>query len=444
MSARGNEAVIQRSTAWPRQVDLLVDLYAEALAAADPMKVLPPHLPPPPKGRTVVAGVGKAAAAMARAVEAHWHGPLSGVVVVPEGAALPTRHIAVHESSHPVPDERSVAGAQRLLQAVQGLTADDLVLALVSGGGSALCALPAPGLSLTNKKRVTRALLERGATIAEINTVRRHLSAIKGGRLAAQAWPARVLTLVISDVPGDDPALVASGPTLPDESTCADAWKLLQRYGADAELPPHAGRALAEGEWESVKPDDPRLAGHERRIIASAWDGLAAAARRAQAQGLPCHVLSDAMEGEARELAKAHAALAVNVAQRAAPFKAPCLLLSGGEATVTLRSAHGGGRGGRNTEFALGLALALEGQPGALRIHALSAGTDGLDGCAGAAGAWAAPDLLHRTRALGLDPRARLDANDSASVFSAVGALVHTGPTFTNINDFRAVLVEAE
>lgn len=444
MSARGNEAVIQRSTAWPRQVDLLADLYGEALAAADPMKVVPPHLPPPPRGRTVVVGVGKAAAAMARAVEAQWHGPLSGVVVVPEGAALPTRHIAVHESSHPVPDERSVAGAQRLLQAVQGLTADDLVLALVSGGGSALCALPAPGLSITDKQRVTRALLERGATIAEINTVRRHLSGIKGGRLAAQAWPARVLTLVISDVPGDDPAVVASGPTLPDESTCADAWRVLQRHGLDAELPPLVGRALAAGEWESVKPADPRLAGQGRRVVASAWDGLAAAARRARAQGLACHVLSDAMEGEARELAKAHAALAISVAQRAAPFKAPCLLLSGGEATVTLRAGSDAGRGGRNTEFALGLALALEGQPGAHRIHALSAGTDGLDGRARAAGAWAGPDLLRRARALGVDPRARLDANDSASVFSAVEALVHTGPTFTNINDFRAVLVEAE
>lgn len=435
--------MIQRSTAWPRQVDLLTDLYAEALAAADPMKVVPPHLPPPPAGRTVVVGVGKAAAAMARAVEAHWNGPLSGVVVVPEGAALPTRRIEVHEASHPVPDERSVAGAQRLLQAVQGLAADDLVLALVSGGGSALCALPAPGLSLADKQRVTAALLERGATIAEINTVRRHLSAIKGGRLAARAWPARVLTLVISDVPGDDPALVASGPTLPDASTCADAWRVLQRHGLAGELP-QVGEALAAGAWESVKPADPRLAGHGRRIVASAWDGLAAAAQRARALGLPCHVLSDAMEGEARDLAKAHAALALNVAQRAAPFKAPCLLLSGGEATVTVRAGNGGGRGGRNTEFALALALALEGQAGADRIHALSAGTDGLDGRARAAGAWVSPQLLRRAQALGIDPRARLDANDSAAVFAAVEALVHTGPTFTNINDFRAMLVEAE
>jgi glycerate 2-kinase len=435
-----SSAVIQRSAAWPRQVDQLVDLYAEALAAADPMRVVPPHLPPPPRGRTVAVGVGKAAAAMARAVEAHWNGPLSGVVVAPQGAALPTRLIEVHEASHPVPDERSVAGAQRLLRAVQGLTADDLVLALVSGGGSALCALPAPGLSLTDKQRVTRALLERGATIAEINTVRRHLSAIKGGRLAARAWPARVLTLVISDIPGDDPALVASGPTLPDASSCTDAWRVLQRHGLDGELP-RVSQALAAGEWESVKPADPRLAGHGRRVIACAWDGLVASARQARARGLPCHVLSDAMEGEARDLARAHAALALNVARRAAPFKAPCVLLSGGEATVTLR---GPGRGGRNTEFALAFALALEGQPGAHRIHALSAGTDGLDGRAGAAGAWVGPELLRRARALGLDPWARLEANDSAAVFAAVEALVHTGPTFTNINDFRAVLVEAE
>ena len=435
--------MIQRRTDWPHQVDLLLDLYAEALAAADPMKVLPAHLPPPPKGRTVVVGVGKAGAAMARAVEAHWNGPLSGVVVVPEGAALPTRHVAVHESSHPVPDERSVAGARRLLQAVQGLTADDLVLALVSGGGSALCALPAPGLSLADKQRVTTALLERGATIAEINTVRRHLSAIKGGRLAAQAWPARVSSLVISDIPGDDPALVASGPTLPDASTCADAWRVLQRHGLADELPALA-QALSGGEWESVKPGDPRLAGHGHRLVACAWDGLAAAARRARARGLACHVLSDAMEGEARELAKAHAALALNVARRAMPFDAPCLLLSGGEATVTLGAGGDGGRGGRNTEFALAFALALEGHAGAQRIHALSAGTDGLDGRAGAAGAWMGPDLLARARALGLDPRARLEAHDSASLFAAVDGLVHTGPTFTNINDFRAVLVEAE
>ena len=423
----------------PRQIDFLIELYAKALACADPMKVVPPHLPALPRGRTVVVGVGKAAAAMALAVETHWPGPLEGVVVVPEGAALSTARIRVHEASHPVPDERSLAGARLLMTAVEGLEADDLVIALISGGGSALCALPAPGLALADKQRLTRELLKRGATIAEINTVRRHLSAFKGGRLAAHAHPARVVTLVISDIPGDDPALVASGPTLPDASTCADALALLRRYGlADV---PEVRHALASGAWESVKPDDWRLAGHSHRLIASAWDGLAAAAKQARVNGLACHILSDAMEGEARELAKGHAAIALSVARRGTPFQAPCVILSGGEATVTVR---GGGRGGRNTEFALALLMSLEGQAGSHRIHALSAGTDGLDGLAGAAGAWVAPDFPGRMRALGLDPRAHLDANDSAPVLDALGALFHTGATYTNINDFRAMLVEAE
>lgn len=438
-SLREGKSLNHEAAGRPRQIDFLIELYAKALAAADPMEVVPPHLPAPPRGRTVVVGVGKAAAAMARAVEAHWPGPLHGVVVVPEGAALPTARIRVHEASHPVPDERSLAGARLLLAAVGGLEADDLVIALISGGGSSLCALPAPGLSLADKQRITRELLKRGATIAEINTVRRHLSAFKGGRLAAHAHPARVVTLVISDIPGDDLALVASGPTLPDASTCSDALALLQRYGLDDF--PVVRDALACGAWESVKPGDPRLVGNSHQVIAGAWDGLAAAAKQARAEGLACHILSDAMEGEARELAKAHAAIALSVSRLNVPFETPCVILSGGEATVTVR---GEGRGGRNTEFALALAMALEGQAGYRRIHVLSAGTDGLDGSAGAAGAWVAPDLLDRLRALGLDPRAHLDANDSAPVFEAVGALIHTGATFTNINDFRAILVEAE
>jgi len=426
------------TTGRPQQIDLLIDLYRAALAAADPMKVVPAHLPAPPHGRTVVVGVGKAAAAMARAVEAHWAAPLEGVVVVPQGAALPTERIRVHEASHPVPDERSLAGARLLMNAVSGLDADDLVIALVSGGGSSLCALPAPGLAFPDKQQITRELLKRGATIAEINTVRRHLSAFKGGWLAAHAHPARVVTLVISDIPGDDRALVASGPTLPDASTCADALAVLRRY--DLDDVPMVRDALSRGAWESIKPGDARLARHSHRLIASAWDGLAAAAKRARTEGLACHVLSDAMEGEARELAKAHAAIALGVAQRDAPFAAPCVILCGGEATVTLR---GQGRGGRNTEFMLALAMALQGQAGQRRIHALSAGTDGLDGRAGAAGAWAAPDTLGRARSLGLDPQAHLDANDSATLLDAAGALVHTGATHTNINDFRAILVES-
>ena len=416
--------------------ELLVQLYRAALAAADPMQVVPRNLPAPPRGKTVVVGVGKAAAAMAAAVEQHWPGEIEGVVVGPAGAALPLQKIRFMPGSHPVPDARSVDGAQALLQAVGGLQADDLVLALVSGGGSALCAKPAPGLSLLDKQRITRELLLRGATIAEINTVRRHLSAINGGRLAAAAYPAQVVTLLISDIPGDDPTLIASGPTLADATTCQDALAVLQRYAITEQ--PAVLEALAQGRWESVKPQDPRLARNRSSIIASAWNGLQAASQAAAVAGLDCHILSDAMEGEARDLAKAHAAIALSVAQRNVPFRAPCVVLSGGEATVTVR---GGGRGGRNTEFVLALALALQGQPGAARIYALSAGTDGLDGGSGAAGAVLGPHTLEQATALGFSALQSLDANDSATLLDAVSALLHTGPTFTNINDFRAVLI---
>jgi glycerate 2-kinase len=416
--------------------DLLLQLYRAALAAADPLQVIPAHLPPAPNGRTVVVGVGKAAAAMAQAVEAHWPGPLSGVVVVPPGATRPLQHVQVMTGSHPVPDDSSVQGAQALLTAVQGLTADDLVIALVSGGGSALCALPAEGLALADKQDITRALLRNGASIAEINTVRRHLSAIKGGRLAAAAHPAQVVTLLISDIPGDEPTLIASGPTLADASTCADALAVLARYAVA--VPASVTQALQAGHWESVKPGDPRLAGHRHTIVASAWDGLQAAQRCAVGLGLTSHILSDAMEGEARDLAKAHAAIALSVAQRNAPFTAPCVLISGGEATVTVR---GDGRGGRNTEFALALAQAVQGQRGAERICALSAGTDGLDGRAQAAGAWVGSHTLAQAHALGHSATASLDNNDSATLLAATDSLIHTGPTFTNINDFRAILI---
>jgi hydroxypyruvate reductase len=398
------------------------------------MKVLPPHLPPPPRGRTVIVGVGKAAAAMARAVERHWRGPLEGVVVVPRGASLPLEHIRVVEGSHPVPDERSVEAGTLLMQAVTGLTADDLVIALISGGGSALCAMPAQGVMLAEKQAITQALLLRGATIAEMNTVRKHLSAIKGGRLAVQAWPARVVSLLISDIPGDDPSLIASAPTLADASTCTDALRVLERYAIDVSSPLCA--ALASAALESPKPGDQRLAGHSHAVIACAQDGLEAAAQAARQQGWTAHVLSDAMQGEARELAKAHAAIAWQVRQRGQPFAAPCVVLSGGEATVTVT---GRGRGGRNTEFALALAIALDGCPG---IHALSAGTDGLDGNGDAAGAWVAPDTLRRAASASLSAAHALRDNDSFSFFQAIDGLVITGPTFTNINDFRAVMVE--
>lgn len=419
-------------------VETLIRLYQTALDAANPLKVLPAFLPKAHDGRTVVVGLGKAAASMAMAVETHWTGELEGVVVVPHGASLPLKKIRICEGSHPVPDIQSVLAAEQLMHAVGGLTENDLVIALISGGGSALCCMPAQGLSLEDKQHLTRELLKRGATIAEINTVRRHLSAIKGGKLAIRAYPARVLTLLISDIPGDDPALIASGPTLPDSSTCADALAVLQRYGIDKQST--VVSALSRGDWESAKPDDPRLSQNTHHIIASAWNGLQAAAQYAQNCGVSCHILSDAMEGESRDLAKAHAAIALSIVQRGVPFNAPCVLISGGEATVTLR---GDGRGGRNTEFALALGLALEGQKGAERIFALSAGTDGLDGSARAAGAWITPSTVSQARNFGLNPQQELDANNSATVMERVGSLVHTGPTFTNINDFRAIYIEA-
>jgi hydroxypyruvate reductase len=423
-----------RDGAGRREIELLGGLYGAMLSAADPLEVLPAHLPPPPAGRTVVVGVGKAAAAMALAVERNWQGPLSGVVAVPKGARLNLGRIEQVEGSHPVPDEHSLEAGRRLMDVVTGLRPDDLVLALISGGGSALCALPADGVSLQEKQAITRALLLRGATIHQINAVRKHLSALKGGRLAVRAHPARVVSLLISDIPGDDPTLIASGPTLADPTTCAEALEVLDRYRV--EVPPAVRAALASGALESPKPGDARFAGHAHRIVASAQDGLQAAAREARARGWAAHILSDSMEGEARDLALAHAAIARQVQRRGQPFAAPCVVLSGGEATVTV---SGRGRGGRNTEFALSLALALQGQAG---IHAISAGTDGLDGTGKAAGAWIAPDTLARAHAAGLDPVGSLRNNDSFSFFEAIGSTVVTGPTFTNVNDFRAMLIE--
>ena len=414
----------------------LHEAYQAMLAAADPRRVLARHLPPPPAGRTVVVGLGKAAAAMAQAVESQWTGPLEGVVVVPEGAALPLARLRVVESSHPVPDERSLRGARALLDAVQGLGPDDLVLALVSGGGSALCAWPVDGVSLQDKQALTRALLASGASIHEMNLVRAQLSAIKGGRLAAAAWPARVATLLISDIPGDDPSLVASGPTLGTAGTRADAREVLRRHGIAPG--PAIAQALSGDANPAIQPDDPRLSRNTCIVVASAWDGLQAASRTVRARGLACHVLGDALEGETRDLAIAHAGIVDAILRHGQPFEAPCMLLSGGEATVTLR---GNGRGGRNTEFALAFGLAVERSGAAPHVHLLSAGTDGLDGRAGAAGAWLAPDTLGRARALGLSPRDHLDRNDSASLFDRIDGLVRTGPTHTNINDFRAILI---
>lgn len=413
---------------------LLRRMFDAAVAAAQPDLCVPPHLPPPPRGRTVVVGAGKAAAAMARAVERHWPGPLSGLVVTRYGHAVPCRRVEVAEAAHPVPDAAGEAAARRILGLARGLAADDLLLCLVSGGGSSLLSLPLEGITLAEKQAVNQALLRSGATIAEMNCLRRHLSATKGGRLAAAAHPARVVTLLLSDVPGDDPADIASGPTVPDPTSCADALAVARRHGID--LPPAVREVLETGRGESVKPGDPRLARAEAVMVATPQLALEAAAAVARQAGLDAHILGDALEGEARHLGTALAGIARQVARRGQPFARPCVLLSGGEATVSVR---GGGQGGRNVEFLLSLALALGGEAG---VHALAADTDGVDGTGGAAGALAGPDTLARAAALGLCARDHLDRNDGHPFFGALGDLVGTGPTLTNVNDFRAILID--
>jgi len=415
---------------------LLRELFDAALESADPLRVVPPHLPKPPKGRTVVLGAGKAAAAMAKAVEQNWQGPLSGLVVTRYGHGLPLTKIEVVEAAHPVPDAAGQAAAQRILDAARGLTRDDLVLCLISGGASALLALPAPGVSLDDKRAVTRDLLKSGATIFELNCVRKHLSAIKGGRLAAAAFPAQVETLAISDVPRDDPSVIGSGPTVADPSTFAEARAILEKYAIAP--PPSVTRHLAEAKDETPKPGDKRLAGARYRLVATPRMALEAAARLAKKRGVTPVDLGDALEGEARELAVVQAGVARDLAAGRGAARPPAVLLSGGETTVTVK---GKGKGGRNGEFALALALALEGAPG---IFALSCGTDGSDGTEDNAGAMIGPDTLARAAARGLDLKRFLADNDSWSAFRALDDLVVTGPTRTNVNDFRAVLVLKE
>jgi hydroxypyruvate reductase len=405
-------------------------MFGAAVRAAAPDICTPPRLPPPPLGRTIVVGAGKAAAAMAQAVEEHWSGPLSGLVVTRYGHGAPTRAIEVVEAGHPLPDEAGTIAAARILAMVQGLAPDDLVLALISGGGSALLALPALGIALSDKQAVGRALLRSGATIAEINCVRKRLSAIKGGRLALAAAPARVVALIISDVPGDDPATIASGPTAPDPTNAADARAILDKYRIE---PPAAVIArLNDPACETPRPGDARFARVENRVIATPRDALAAAAAVARAAGVTPVILGDAIEGEARIVALAHAAAALKQAQAGG---GPTVLISGGETSVTVR---GNGRGGRNAEFLLALGVALGGHP---RIHAIACDTDGIDGTEENAGAILTPDSLARAAALGLDPARRLDDNDGYGFFSALGDLIVTGPTRTNVNDFRAILV---
>lgn len=415
---------------------LLRAMFDAAIAAADPAKALPPRLPPRPRGRAAVVGAGKAAAAMARAVEGAWPGAVEGLVVTRYGHACPTGRIRVVEAAHPVPDRAGIDAAREILAIARSLGEDDLLLCLVSGGGSALLTAPADGLALADKRAVTDALLRCGAAISEINCVRKHLSAVKGGRLAAAAWPARVETLAISDVPGDDPATIASGPTVADPTTFADARAVLEKYAIAP--PPAVAARLAEAADETPKPGDPRLARARTTVIAAPQAALEAAAAAARTAGVRPLILSDAMEGEARDIALAHAAIARQIALRGQPAPAPCVLLSGGETTVRVA---GPGRGGRNAEFLLALAAALDGLPG---VSALACDTDGIDGSEDNAGALVFPDTPDRAAAAGLDARECLARNDSFGFFSALGDLVTTGPTLTNVNDFRAVLVSGE
>ncbi len=425
----------------------LRSLFEAAIAAAQPSCVMAAHLPPPPKGRTIVLGAGKAGGAMAAAVDALWPqaAPLSGLVVtryahVPPAYKQQPGRIEVVEAAHPVPDEAGAQAARRIVELTRGLTADDLVLCLISGGGSALLSMPAEGLTLADKQRINTALLHSGANITEMNCVRKHLSAIKGGRLAAMCAPARVLTLLISDVPGDDPSVIASGPTVPDASTCAEALAILKRYRID--VPAIALDGLQRGTLETPKPGDPRFAGHALRLIATPRASLQAAADAAHTVGVHAHILSDEIEGESREVGKVHAAMARAVARRNQPFAKPCVILSGGETTVTVKPGADintrAGRGGRATEFLLGCAIALQAEPG---VWALAGDTDGIDGVESNAGAIVTPTTLARAAALGLKAQERLDANDAWHFFEPLGDLVLTGPTFTNVNDFRALLV---
>ena len=412
---------------------LLRRMFDAAIAAAQPSHCIPPHLPEMPKGRLIVLGAGKASAAMARAVEDHWPGELSGLVVTRYGYGVPCERIEIVEASHPVPDAAGLAAAQRIRDIAASAGPDDTVLCLISGGGSSLLALPAEGITLEDKQAVNRALLKSGATISEMNCVRRHLSDIKGGRLAALAYPARVITLLISDVPGDVPADIASGPTVADSTTCADALAIVQRYGID--LPAAVRETLESGRSETIKPDDPRIAGVETRLIATPQMALEAAAEVARAAGLPVHILGDSIEGEAKDVGTVMAGIVKQVAARGQPFMAPCVLLSGGETTVTVR---GSGRGGRNVEFLLSFGIALD---GLADIWALAGDTDGVDGQEEIAGAIFAPDTLERAWAAGIKPKQALADNDGHRFFGALGDAVVTGPTLTNVNDFRAVIL---
>ena len=412
---------------------LLKAMFKAGVDAALPSLCVPAHLPKRPKGRTVIIGAGKASGAMAKALEESWDGPLDGVVVTRYGYKLPTERLEVVEAAHPVPDAAGREAAQRIFAAVQGLSEDDLVLALISGGGSALLAAPATGISLEDKQAVNKALLASGATISEMNTVRKHLSAIKGGRLARAAYPARVVALMISDVPGDDASIIASGPTVPDPSTNADAIGIVEKYGIDL---PKAVRHVLDTIDETPKPGEPCFERVENVMIATPQASLEAAAEVARKAGVTPVILGDSIEGESRDVGLVHAGIARQCALRGQPAEPPCVLISGGETTITLK---GQGKGGPNTEFLLSLAIALDGAP---NIYALAGDTDGVDGSEDNAGALIYPDTLKRAEAVGISAKAMLADNDPYTFFKGIGDLLETGPTMTNVNDLRCIYIE--
>ena len=408
-------------------------MFKAGVDAALPSLCVPAHLPPRPKGRTVIIGAGKASGAMAKALEEAWDGPLDGLVVTRYGYRVPTERLEVIEAAHPVPDEAGRDAAKRIFELVQGLTEDDLVLCLISGGGSALLALPAEGVTLEDKQAMNKALLASGATISEMNTVRKHLSAIKGGRLAAAAFPAKIVALMISDVPGDDASIIASGPTVPDPSTNEDALGIIEKYGIDV---PDNMRRLLDTAEETPKPGDPCFENVENIMIATPQASLEAAAAVAREAGVTPVILGDSIEGESRDVALVHAGIARQCAMRGQPEQPPCVLISGGETTITLK---GNGKGGPNSEFLLSLAIALDGME---HIYALAGDTDGVDGSEDNAGALIYPDTLARAEKAGINPKAMLANNDPYRFFKGIGDLLETGPTLTNVNDLRAIFIE--
>jgi glycerate 2-kinase len=413
--------------------EFLEQLFRVSVDAADPRVVLSDYLPKDTQRSAVVIGAGKAAASMAAALENHWQGPLQGLVVTRYGHTTPCKHIEVVEASHPVPDDMGEAVAKRILQQVSNLSKDDLVICLISGGGSSLLSLPAEGLTLSDKQFINKSLLKSGASIGEMNCVRKHLSAIKGGRLAAACAPAELMTFAISDVPGDEATVIASGPTVADPTTSAQALSILQKYAID--VPKHVQAWLESDKSETLSPDNPLLNKTQFSLIAKPYQSLEAAAKKVQQAGLNVLLLGDDIEGESREVAKVHAGIVRSIIKHGQPVSAPCVVLSGGETTVTVK---GNGRGGRNAEFLLSLADCLRGEP---NVFAVAADTDGIDGSEDNAGAFLSPDTFARAQAAGLDSEAMLDNNDGYGYFQKLDDLLMTGPTLTNVNDFRAILV---